>query len=195
MSEVFGMRVEGLRELQERLNALGEDVQTKVSRAAVRAGAVVLRDETRARAPVETGLLRDNIIATRSRNESNPGHEVWQVKMKRGVHKYANTRPNRRKRRAGKKFEDAGPAFYAAWIEFGHYWTPRGKDEAPEFFVDKKGRKRKVSVSRGLKFRRQGQRKWIPPRPFFRPAFEVAKEAATEAIVSRLTQRIERAER
>lgn len=65
MSDVH---VKGLAELQKFLDELPAKMETKIMRGAVRAGAMVLRDEAKANVPVLSGVLRDGIkVSTRSR--------------------------------------------------------------------------------------------------------------------------------
>ena len=55
------LKLNGLKDLNKRLEKLGGKVSNKVSRDAVREGAKVIRKEMRARAPRKTGELRRNI--------------------------------------------------------------------------------------------------------------------------------------
>ena len=60
--------VKGLDQLQALLNTLSAKVETNIMRAALRAGANVIRDEVRQTAPFDTGLLRKGIkVSTRAR--------------------------------------------------------------------------------------------------------------------------------
>lgn len=62
------VHVKGLAELQKFLSQLPAKMETKIMRGAVRAGAVVLRDEAKAQVPVDSGQLRDGLkVSTRSR--------------------------------------------------------------------------------------------------------------------------------
>lgn len=63
------IRIEGLTELRRKLLTLPAKLRDRELRAATGAAAKVVRDEARARAPVDTGLTRDNIIAARRRAE------------------------------------------------------------------------------------------------------------------------------
>lgn len=65
MSEI---KVKGLAELNAFLQQLPAKLEANVLRGALRAGAVVIRDEAKAHAAVHTGALRDGIkVSTRSR--------------------------------------------------------------------------------------------------------------------------------
>lgn len=75
MAETVSVEVRGLRELGRQLAELQKDIQTKVARSAVSAGAQVIRKLAKAKAPASTspaltpevppGYLRDSIIARR----------------------------------------------------------------------------------------------------------------------------------
>ena len=60
-------RIEGAAELDKVLKALPKRMGERALVAAVRAGANIIRDEARARVPVGTGRLRDEIVVKRIR--------------------------------------------------------------------------------------------------------------------------------
>lgn len=66
MSEDLG--IAGGRELDEALKQLPAKLQANIMRAALRAGAAVLRDEARSQVPVRMGVLRKSIRVTASVN-------------------------------------------------------------------------------------------------------------------------------
>ena len=173
------MRWEGLTELKTRLAMLNEDVQRNIVRAAVGAGAREIAKEARLRAPraetahwrargkmVSPGTLAKAIAAGRSRRESQPGREIWRVFV-----------------RHGKKEQARGlDAFYAGWVEFGHYYVPPGGKSGIGGSLRQRRKLRSLSSAR-----------FVPGRPFLRPAFESKKEAAVQAMVDRLKQRLDKA--
>lgn len=115
------IKVEGLAELAKALKALPAEIAGKNGgplRKAIGRAAVVIRDDARRRAPVDTGNLRDNIIAVRKR-KSPQGTEGYFVEVRRKRRKYANTRANRRKGRVGKTYENLGEAYYGMFVELG----------------------------------------------------------------------------
>ena len=80
MATTVRVEVKGLRELGQALSELSADVQKKVANSAVQAGAAVIRDAAKRKAPVSSpadtpevppGYLRDNIIARRNRKKGN----------------------------------------------------------------------------------------------------------------------------
>jgi hypothetical protein len=58
----------GVEEMKRQLQALPVEIRSKVLAGALFAGAKVLRDEVKNRAPVKTGNLRDHIIVYRDRH-------------------------------------------------------------------------------------------------------------------------------
>lgn len=113
------VRIEGLKELAAALRALPEKVARNGLRAGVYAGAKVIQDEARLRAPVYTGpveqghpppgTLKRSIIMKQIREESGPRNQVFYVLVRSGK-KY---------RKQGKKGDKSQDAFYWRWVEFG----------------------------------------------------------------------------
>ena len=119
MSSVL-MKINGLKELDLAMARLPYEIQGKPLRAATSRAAKLIRDEAIARAPEDTGNLKESIYRYRSRSQSLPGREVFIVGVRRGPRRrYANTRFNRRKGRVGKTYFEQGKAFYWRFLEFG----------------------------------------------------------------------------
>lgn len=120
MAEV---RVEGIKEVADRLRALPPELGSKGGgpiRSALFAGAKVLREAAKARAPRKTGNLVQNIILYRHRNPKAEGAtEHYSVGMRKGTRRFANSARNRRKGQALKKFKTAGAAYYGRFLELG----------------------------------------------------------------------------
>lgn len=163
------IQLQGFKELAEELRTFAPRIAKNALQAAARAGAAQVRDEARRVAPVYTGspehghpppgTLKKAIYSGIWRSRSRPESAVAFVSVRQG----------------GKSKHDA---YYARWVEFGH-WT-RGK-----------GVKAGVH-QRALKggwIARTGAH-WVPAKPFLRPAFESKKLAAIEAIRTKLLQRI-----
>ena len=81
----------GFKELDDDFKLLSNAEQRKVSRKAVRAGAVVFRDAVRANAPVHSGLLKRSISVDTVRGSATAGVKFKKVlakkKGKKGKHK------------------------------------------------------------------------------------------------------------
>jgi HK97 gp10 family phage protein len=113
------MKVEGLAALNKALLELPLQVRGAPLRTATRKAAMVIRNDARAKAPVDTGLLKREIITSRSRSQSAEGRETFVVMVKQLTKRYANTKANRRKNRVGRKFKTEGLAYYWKFLEFG----------------------------------------------------------------------------
>ena len=81
----------GFKELDDDFKLLSNAEQRKVSRKAVRAGAVVFRDAVRANAPVRSGVLKRSISVDTVRGSATAGVKFKKVlvkkKGKKGKHK------------------------------------------------------------------------------------------------------------
>ena len=81
----------GFKELDDDFKLLSNAEQRKVSRKAVRAGAVVFRDAVRANAPVRSGLLKRSVSVDTVRGSATAGVKFKKVlvkkKGKKGRHK------------------------------------------------------------------------------------------------------------
>ena len=81
----------GFKELDDDFKLLSNAEKRKVSRKAVRAGAVVFRDAVRANAPVRSGLLKRSISVDTVRGSATAGVKFKKVlvkkKGKKGRHK------------------------------------------------------------------------------------------------------------
>ena len=167
--------VSGLKELQAALKELPQRVGRNVLRGAVNSGAGVIRAEAQLLAPVmhealpkhqPPGTLRRSIIVKHILEKSGDFRQTYYVTVRQG----------RKYQGQGKGGNLSQDAFYARWVEWGHYFVP----PRPKGVNWKKHR----SASQGDAAR------WVPAKPFMRPAFEAKKEAAVQAIKSYLAKRI-----
>lgn len=111
------IKIEGLRELNEKLRQMGPKINQNGLRAANYAGAKTIINAVKATAPVRTGLLKANLVIFRRRGPE--GLVKHSVGVKGVRLKYANNALNRRLNRSGKKYQADGPAFYAKFLEYG----------------------------------------------------------------------------
>jgi HK97 gp10 family phage protein len=164
------VQVTGLKELEETLKRLPDDLAVKALAQAVFAGAVVVRDEARRLCPVDTGNLRRSIrIKRKKRHGLRNATVLYQVG------------PGR----SGKKGPDgkyATDGYYGHMVEFG---------TAPH--VIKAGDKKKRLGKKGV-FGRYVKHPGASARPFLRPAFDNSTDRVIEAMRARLAQAIERGE-
>lgn len=63
------IKIEGLKELDNRLKNLPFKVQKKVLNAAVRSGATIIKKEAKQRVPVRSGFLKKNILVRKKKKQ------------------------------------------------------------------------------------------------------------------------------
>lgn len=136
------MQTRGLREMHDQLKALGAAASKGGGplRAALAKAATLGRNAARELAPVESGVMRDNIVIYRVRDPRAEGHTEqyhvlvrWRSAKKVDTKTYRNSRRNRKLRRAGQKFQDRRALFYAKLIEFGRSGVPAQPFMRPAF--------------------------------------------------------------
>lgn len=163
MSGFVSIEVKGLSELKNRLALLPQAIQTKIMKGMVASGAAVIKNEAILRAPYYTGdvqkghpppgTLKAAIFQARIVAQSVGTREVWLVSA-----------------RKGKASKGGMDAYYATWVEYGHYSRgPSGRSSS-----ERKQLSAGSSVPLGSYY--------ILPKPFMRPAFEVKKQEAIEVM-------------
>lgn len=113
------MQLTGFKELAAAMRELPEKVARNGLRAAVNAGATVIKKEAIVKAPQDTGALKANLYQKQVREKSGPMQQTFYVGVRRGVAKYANTAANRRSGKAGKAYKNDGSTWYWRLVEFG----------------------------------------------------------------------------
>lgn len=124
MADKVIFKMAGLRELGENIAKMNAQMQRKIIKSAVTAGARVIVQDARRRAPVKTGALRRSIESLRDKEFSRLGYEVRAVSVFKVPGVYANTKENVRKGRAGKTYLQDGPTFYWKFNELGTVRQP-----------------------------------------------------------------------
>ncbi|WP_175807746.1 HK97-gp10 family putative phage morphogenesis protein [Burkholderia cenocepacia] len=76
------VQILGLADLQANFAKLAKAQSTKALRRATLAGAKVIRDEARARAPKKTGKLKRNIVSSSLRQKESPGVATAGVRVR-----------------------------------------------------------------------------------------------------------------
>ena len=102
------VHVAGLRELQEKLRNLAPNLARNGLRAAVSAGAALIRNDARQRAPKRTGEMARDIQIKRER-ESTDFHALYSVFVRSG----------KKSRLAGKGRNVDRDSYYWRFVEFG----------------------------------------------------------------------------
>lgn len=173
--------VKGLRELNDALAALPKAIAKNVLRGAVNAGATVIRKEAALRAPVyqpgkygipdtrpDPGRLKRAIYQAHAPERSSEIVQTVLVGVRQGKSQRAKQR--------GKSTVNLD-AYYAKWVEFGHWYVP------PRTEGTRKAHRAKYAAPPG---------RFIPAKPFMRPAFEAKKDEAIKAIEQYLRERLPR---
>lgn len=115
----FDVKVDGLKELRDRLRQLPDKVGKNCLRVSAYAGAKIVRDEARTKAPVYTGsvseghpppgTLKRAIIMKQIPEASGPLKQTFYVTVRKGK-KY---------RKQGKSGNLSQDAYYWTFVEFG----------------------------------------------------------------------------
>lgn len=125
MASSVTVRVDGLRELGDRMKSLSKDVNNRIGRAATAAGAVVIRNAAQAKVPVDTGNLKKNIIVKRLPKGESPLTSEHIVTVRKG------------KLTAKQKGSGLKDAFYGSFVEFGTAKMPARPYLRPAFDQNK----------------------------------------------------------
>ena len=103
MAESVTVRVDGLKELADKLRGMGPDLSRNALRAGVRAAAKLVKDDAAERVPVDTGTLKRALYMKQIREKSSAWQQTFYVAVRRGK--------AQRKR--------ALDAYYWRFVEFG----------------------------------------------------------------------------
>lgn len=125
-------------------------LRESLARSMAVAGGKVLRDEAKARAPVDSGKLKSSLYLAHREGESTPERQVYRVSW------------------------NARVAPHGHLLEFGHWQT---------HVMYQKGGEWKVGAP-------LASPKWVPAKPFIRPAFDAAQGRAQKAMIDRGRQRL-----
>lgn len=156
------------------MKGLSTEMATKIARQAVAAGAKVVRDAARAKAPKDTGALRAGVVMKREPRSELTAEYVVTLST-REMRKYVD-----KSRHANVELQ--GPL--APRMVNGRVMRPTkllARRESWDSYGD-------LFYGRFHEF---GTVK-MPARPFLRPALEENTARATEAIANRLRQRLEK---
>lgn len=149
------------------LQALPQVMQQRVMKGTVATGAAVIRREIAMRAPEYSGdvaeghpppgTLKRAIYQARVPELCTATREVWMVGVRTG-------------KRTGRGKANKHDAYYARWVEYGHYTRgAKGQNRAT-----------RRAIRSGTQFAAKAY--FVLPRPFFRPGFEAKKDDALKAM-------------
>ncbi len=116
-------RVEGLDQLLKNMQQLPRELVSKnggLVRSALFRATKLIREEVRARAPVDTGNLKRNVIAVRDRNPQAAGaSERYVITVRRKRQTKAAKAKAKRKANGKIDYRASGDAYYWRFVEFG----------------------------------------------------------------------------
>lgn len=176
MTDGVTCTVTGLEALKEEIQRLTQKTQERIILGAMAKACSVIRQEAIARAPEWTGevsqghpppgTLKKAIYQARAVLQCTSTQEVWVIGVRQGKKAQAT------KRGKGTANLDA---YYASWVEFGHY------------------ARQAKGLKRGQKTANQkaGTVQWIPAHPFMRPAYETKKSEAVQVFQRELLDRMQ----
>jgi HK97 gp10 family phage protein len=117
MADSVTMHVSGLKELTERMRAMGPDINRKALRSAVGAAAGLIRDQAKATNPDDTGRTDRALYAKQIREKSSDFQQTYYVGVRSG-------KGERKKNR---------DAWYWRLVEFGTLKMPARPFMRPAF--------------------------------------------------------------
>jgi HK97 gp10 family phage protein len=119
----------GFDELAKKLKALGPKVAKNGLRRATSAGAAIVRNDARARAPVDTGEMKRDIMMKREKDArgAETTGAVYSVFVRSG----------KKSRMAGKKRNVDRDSYYWKFVEFGTANSPAQPFLRPAFEANK----------------------------------------------------------
>jgi hypothetical protein len=169
------IKLTGFKELAEALRDLPDNIGKNVLRSAVAAGAAVIRVEVKANAEAmrDTGTLARAIYQKQIPEQSGLQKQVF----------YVSARQGKQYQKVGKK-QVSKDAFYARWVELGHWSRPSGGGHIAKR-AGQSGREAELN-----RLSAAGAIKWVGPKAFLRPAFDVKKDAAVDAIGAKIAERL-----
>lgn len=186
MATTETIRVDGLRELDDRLKNLPERLAKGIVAGGLRAGARLILKQAKqnARRAGGTGTLYRSIVLARDRN-AKPLMPMYSVYTRRGKSYQAGNRQGRQgsNRRANRSNMDA---YYAAWVEKGtRPHVIRAKNAKALAFMRTGGG--------GMNFRRMVHHTGAIAKPFLGPAYETQRDAALERVKTYIRDRLDQA--
>ena len=176
--------LEGWAELETKLLGLSTKIAKNCLRVSIAAGAALMRDAVKEKAPLLTGptwgdhqppgTLKRSVIIKHVPELSNDYQQTYKVTVRQGKKYQGQT----------KKKNKSQDAFYARWVEYGHWYVPPN----PNSVISANGVKHGTNWSQ---HRASNHAIWIPAHPFMRPAWDTNNQKALEAIKIKMGQRIE----
>jgi HK97 gp10 family phage protein len=147
MAEQF-KNLQGFKELADALRELGPRVARNGLRAATSAGAVLIRNDARARAPVDTGEMKKDIQQKRERDTKGEMSAKYSVFVRSG----------KKSRLSGKARNIQKDSFYWKFQEFGTSKMPAQPFMRPAFEAMKEAAVARVGEVLDERIQKEAQR-------------------------------------
>lgn len=194
MADAVTFQVPNLAQFLKEVRELPQRVKTEVLKGACGTGASVMRKKAIQLAPIWTGADSElmGMIGRKAKkfpkNHPPPGtlkNAIYQVFMPemssatRTVFK-VDVRRGKNYRSTGKDGINRD-AFYALWVEYGHY--TRSPKNAKQKMGGTRASRQKAGIAAGTI-------KWVPAQPFMQPAFDSTKEQALKAMQTYIDERL-----
>jgi HK97 gp10 family phage protein len=183
--------LEGWKELETKLLGLSAKIAKNVLRTSVYAGAAVMKEAVKAKAPLLTGktwgihqpagTLKRSIIVKHIPEQSGLYQQTYKVTVKQG----------KRYQGQGKKQNRSQDAFYARWVEHGHWYVPPNPNSSNGSTPLNPVQHKANWKEHRSKAKNGSEAKWIPAHPFMRPAWDATNMQSLEVIKTRMGQKIE----
>jgi len=171
--------LKGWGELEKQLLGLSAKIAKNALSSGVSAGARFMQKAVKDKAPLLSGptwgdhqppgTLKRSIIVKYCPELSTQFKSTYKVTVRKG----------KRYRNQGKKGNRSQDAYYADWVEKGHWYVPP-KPKNANWKSHREAAKSYTSSTA----------KFIPAHPFMRPAWEVNKTASLEVIKNQMTVKI-----
>lgn len=112
--------IDGLAKLNDALKQLPDNVAKNILRRSVYAGAKVIRDNARDRAPVFTGSVSEGHPPPGTLKRSIVMKQIAALSGKYRQTFFVAVRKGKKYQKQGKKGTLSQDAYYAGWVEYGH---------------------------------------------------------------------------
>jgi len=165
-----------MKDLLKRLKTLPEKMQKRIITGGVRASAKPIIQDARSRIHSRTGILAKSIGVTKRRSK-NKNIIVYTVSPR-----VKDVPEELEAGRGTLEYKKAAGGYYGRWVELGHF-ARKSKKEDDEKKKDKKKKDKKEEV------------KFIPAKPFLKPAFETKGEEAIKAFKEYVKKRFDKLDR
>lgn len=132
--------IQGLDGVIAQMRKAGGAVTGKITRSAVRKGAVVVRNAARRgwqqvdREGTPNSIAKNVAVQFAGRTFRQTGDVMFRVGIRGGAKQYANNVANRRKRQVGKEYKTGGSTFYWRFLELGTSSIPARPVLQPALF-------------------------------------------------------------